>query len=91
MCIARYADVLGLLGRLCLAQGDYEGGEEYLMKGLAAYEKYTHSNHPAVGVITQGLVIPTPFTPASKMATHTFDKIELKSWFPVRGFDAVLY
>lgn len=50
-----YADVLGLLGRLCLAQGDYEGGEEYLMKGLAAYEKYTHSNHPAVGVITQGL------------------------------------
>eukprot|EP00961_Rhodomonas_salina_P096868 1303047-Rhodomonas_salina.3 len=55
MCIARYADVLGLLGRLCLAQGDYEGGEEYLMKGLAAYEKYTHSNHPAVGVITQGL------------------------------------
>ena len=53
--VCRYADVLGLLGRLCLAQGDYEGGEEYLMKGLAAYEKYTHSNHSAVGVITQGL------------------------------------
>eukprot|EP00281_Chroomonas_sp_CCMP1168_P016705 CAMPEP_0206213816 /NCGR_PEP_ID=MMETSP0047_2-20121206/1322_1 /ASSEMBLY_ACC=CAM_ASM_000192 /TAXON_ID=195065 /ORGANISM="Chroomonas mesostigmatica_cf, Strain CCMP1168" /LENGTH=1638 /DNA_ID=CAMNT_0053635987 /DNA_START=66 /DNA_END=4982 /DNA_ORIENTATION=+ len=50
-----YADVLGLIGRLCLAQGDYEAGEDFLMQGLRAFETYAHANHPSVGVITQGL------------------------------------
>lgn len=48
-----YADVLGLIGRLCLAQGDYEAGEEFLNQGLKAFELYATPNHPSVGVITQ--------------------------------------
>jgi len=50
-----FADVLGFVGRLCLLQGDFEAGEDFLRRGLTAFEAYTHSNHPAVGVITQGL------------------------------------
>ena len=34
----RYADVLAALGRLCLLQGDYEAGEDFLMRGLKAFE-----------------------------------------------------
>ena len=51
----RHADVLGILGRLCLAQGDYEAGEDFLRRGLKAFETNTHTSHPAVGVITAGL------------------------------------
>ena len=50
-----YADILGFLGRRCMLQGDYESGEDFLHKGLKAFEANTHSSHPAVGVITQGL------------------------------------
>lgn len=50
-----HADVLGILGRLCLLQGDYEAGEDFLQRGLKAFESNTHTSHPAVGVITQGL------------------------------------
>lgn len=50
-----FANVLGLIGRLCLAQGDYEAGEDFLNQGLKAFEMYATPNHPSVGVITQGL------------------------------------
>ena len=50
-----HSNVLGLSGRLCIAQGDYEAGEEYLRQGLSAFERFAHSNHPAVAIICQGL------------------------------------
>eukprot|EP00960_Hanusia_phi_P047030 758184-Hanusia_phi.AAC.8 len=50
-----FTDVLGIIGQVCVSQGDYESAEDYLYRGLKACESFNHSNHPSVAMITQGL------------------------------------